>query len=275
MDSCTYLLVDNGSKRPTARERLVDYAARLSRQSDLVVHPVSMLHAAPAGPGEAPTTFEPFLRKALTEGRRRFGVVPVFLGPSGAVTGYLQRTVASLAEEFPGLAVEVADFLDRADEPEDQVGLEQIVAENVRQVLTEHGLARPPVVLVDHGSPNPAVTAVRDRLAEALARRLGDAVDGVRPASMERREGDEYAFNDPLLEACLADPALAGREVVLAMLFLSPGRHAGAGGDIDEIVDAARQADPALRVHRTPLVGDHPGLVELLARRLEELRARG
>ena len=57
---------------------------------------------------------------------------------------------------------------------------------------------------------------------------------------------------------------------VLAMLFLSPGRHAGEGGDIAEICAAAEQRHPGLRVRPTALVGEHPAIVDILATRLRQ-----
>lgn len=106
--------------------------------------------------------------------------------------------------------------------------LAQLLADNVREAMT--GARRPTVVLVDHGSPIPEVAAVRNYLAGQLSALLAEEAERVTFASMERRDGDEYRFNEPLLETLLAAPELAGREVVLAMLFLSPGRHAGEGG---------------------------------------------
>ena len=57
--------------------------------------------------------------------------------------------------------------------------------------------------------------------------------------------------------------------VVLSMLFLSPGRHAGRGGDITSIRDRVVAANPSLQAVITPLIGEHPGLVTILKQRLE------
>lgn len=64
----------------------------------------------------------------------------------------------------------------------------------------------------------------------------------------------------PLLEHLLANPGFADRDVIVAQLFLSPGRHAGPGGDIEEIC----RSSPA-RCHRTALVGDHPKVTAILS----------
>ena len=57
------------------------------------------------------------------------------------------------------------------------------------------------------------------------------------------------------------------------MLFLSPGRHAGEGGDIAEICDQAMARSAGLRVTSTRLVGEHDGIVDILATRLQQALA--
>jgi sirohydrochlorin ferrochelatase len=126
----------------------------------------------------------------------------------------------------------------------------------------------PAVALVDHGSPEPKVTAVRNRVAAQLARRFGPAVRGVAACSMERREEPEFAFNDPLLAALLDTPPYAAGAVIVAPLFLSPGRHAGPAGDIAQICRDAEARHPGLHTAITSLVGDHPAVIEILGERL-------
>jgi len=135
---------------------------------------------------------------------------------------------------------------------------------------------------VDHGSPLPAVTAVRHWLAEGLAAELSNGAGAdlrVGEAVMERREGAEYAFNGRLLAEALADIGASAtgqqpRHVVLAMQFISPGRHAGADGDIAEIVAAAEAAHPGLSVRISGLMGEHPRFVDVLAARAAGLGTR-
>jgi sirohydrochlorin ferrochelatase len=83
-------------------------------------------------------------------------------------------------------------------------------------------------------------------------------------------EGGEHAHNHPLLAesltalaaaehtACSSPRAHGSLNVVVALLFLSPGRHAGAGGDIAQICGAAETANPSLLCDLTDLVGTHP-----------------
>jgi sirohydrochlorin ferrochelatase len=106
-------------------------------------------------------------------------------------------------------------------------------------------------------------------MADALKGYLGDTVLDVAASSMERREGTAYDFNEPLLERLLDRSGWDCGDVVVSMMFLSPGRHAGPGGDVDRICKSAELRHPGLRTHMTGLVGDHPDVVALLKRRLD------
>jgi hypothetical protein len=89
---------------------------------------------------------------------------------------------------------------------------------------------------------------------------------------MERREGPAYDFNGRLLSDVLEGLALdePTARVIVALLFIAPGRHAGAGGDIAEIVAGVERRHPGLRTRLTPLVSAHAGLVDILADRALE-----
>ena len=107
--------------------------------------------------------------------------------------------------------------------------------------------------------------------------------------SMERREGAEYDFNEPMLENLIrqggfvspqasAAESSAGLDLVIAPLFLLPGKHAGAGGDIAEIIEGALEERRAQglavgRVVVAELVGPHPQLAGLLEARLRQVLA--
>jgi len=272
------LLVDNGSLRPQATLNLRRLAAALSRRTGESVEAASLLHShkVPAErlEGEKAVTLGPLAERLAAEGETELVVVPFFFGPSQALTRYLPERLAEVQAAHPRLAVRVAlplfDTLHGLD-----LRLARLLADNVRATMGEarkerDEARRPTVVLVDHGSPIPEVAAVRNVLAGQLGALLEGEADSVTFASMERREGDAYRFNEPLLEDLLADPALAGREVILAMLFLSPGRHAGEGGDIAEIAARAMAASPGLSVTPSRLVGEHDGIFELLASRVAQ-----
>jgi len=267
------LLVDNGSLQPAATLALRRLAAAVSREVGRAVEPVSLLHSSAIEPGRlggvAAEIFESAVRRRYALGVREFVVLPLFFGPSGALSGYMPARVEELRAGLPGLQVRVGPPLVDAVEGEGGRAVVAILAAQVQGVIEAQGLKRPWVVLVDHGSPQRAVGAVRDGLARGLAAKLGGAVEEVVAASMERREGAEYDFNEPLVARALEK--VEARSGVVALLFFAPGRHAGPGGDIAGICAEAERRRPGLRCCLTPLVGEHEGLVAILARRLREM----
>jgi sirohydrochlorin ferrochelatase len=267
------LLIDNGSKRADATLSLRGIAARLRERVGREVHPVSLLHAdqvpASALGGRPADTLEPFLRRRLAAGVRSFLLLPLFFGPSRAISDFIPDLVERLRAEHGPLATKVAREL--CPLPEGEPRLTEILLDQLRIAANAAGVAPRRVVLVDHGSPLPAVTAVRAWLAVQLAARLGPTTL-LQEAVMERRPGAEYDFNGELLQERLSDLASAEplTPVILAMLFLSPGRHAGAGGDIDAICRHVELEHPGFRAYPSSLIGSHPALIDILAERLRE-----
>ncbi len=270
------LLVDNGSLAPAATLRLREIARAVAQKIGRAVEPVSLLHAS-AVPAEqiggmAAEILEPALQRRLERGQNDFIVLPLFFGPSRALSEYLPERVAHLRKKYPALRVRVAPTLFAPSDTR----LGEILAAQVREKWSALATTRPErpedkplpprrVALVDHGSPAREVVAVRDQLAVQLRALLGP--DVVAASSMERRPGPDYAFGDPLLENLLQQPEWGAGDVVVAMQFLLPGRHAGPNGDVAAICRRAMELRPELRVHQTALVGEHPVLSEILADR--------
>lgn len=272
------LLMDNGSLRPAATLGLRALAAALSTRLERDVEPVSLLHssAVPASAldGRPAEILEPALLARYAAGFRAFTILPLFFGPSGALISYLPERLAALAADRAGWQVSIAPPACGAG-PEPDIRLARILAHQVRRATSRLSDPHPPVILVDHGSPQRAVAEVRNRIAGQLAGELRRDPASVRPASMERREGAAFEFNEPLLERALdavAREAGSRRDIVVAPLFFLPGRHAGPGGDIETICRAAEKRHPGLRVHLADLVGEHPLLLDLLVDRFYEAR---
>lgn len=266
---CT-LLVDNGSYRAESTLSLRRIAEALGKEVGHEVHPVSLLHSGRVAPEElggiAAEVFEPFVKRHCREhGLRSFLVVPLFFGHSAAIYEFLPQRLEVLREEIPELELRIAPSLVDLADPSD-TGVAEILAELVRRKAEEEQLVRPAVTLVDHGTPRIAVNKVRNFLARQLQELLREDASMVAASSMERRDGDEYAFNEPLLENLLGSDGFA-EEVVLSMLFISPGRHAGPGGDIAEICADCVKRHPGLRTHMSDLFATHPGIVRLLGTR--------
>jgi len=264
-------LFDNGSLRAESTFSLRRIANWLRARLDGAdVRAVSLLHsstidAAELG-GERTDLLEPALAAAAARGENDFVLLPLFFGPSAAVTDYLPERLQGLRKKFPDLRAQIARWLVDVTATDD-TRMADILVDGVRRAAGGAGWSRPKVALVDHGSPQRGVAAVRDFLGGQLRRRLGGEVA---VASMERRPEPEFAFTEPLLAGLLRDKNFGRGEVVLALQFLSPGRHAGPGGDIAEICAGAMRAQPGLRVVATGLVGEDERLADVLAERYRE-----
>lgn len=268
----TYLLVDNGSLRPESILNLRKLAWEVSRASGLRVEPASLLHSSkvPAEKleGVAAVNFERRLRLGLEAGERAFTVIPFFFGPTAAITDYMAERIAYRRGKHGPFSICRTAFLGGEADCFELDGLVSILASRIRETQAEAGWVRPHVALVDHGSPRTIVTEVRERLAERLGLELAGEVGCVRGAAMERRPGPEYAFNEPLLERLLRFEDWREKEVIVAMQFLSPGRHAGPDGDVAQICREAQADERALKTLMTELVGTHSEIVQLLLARL-------
>ena len=273
MTSPIVFLVDNGSLRPRATFFLRSLADSLAKSTVLPVEAVSLLHShkIPADElaGVPATIVKRRMRECLAAGQREFIILPLFLGPSLAVTDYLPQVVDELSGEYPQLKVRIASVLagDNLDLPDPR--LAQILADQIRALQPSSNTK---VALVDHGTPIIEVNRVRNAVGRQLASELGASV--VIPCSMERREGEAYAFNDPLLERLGEVDDFAGGRLILAMFFLLPGRHAGEGGDVAEICNNLISEGVFEQIQNTPLLGEHPMLIEILKDRLRDTLSR-
>jgi len=163
-------LIDNGSLRADSVFALRGLAAQLSVRVGLQVEPVSLLHSSkiPASElgGVAARVVKPTLRRLIATGARKFVFVPVFLGPSRAITDYLPELIAEARVSAPDLQVVVADTLAGVDVAAPDLRLAEMLADHVRLTMQAAGLSHPRVALVDHGTPAEVVNQVRNAVAD-------------------------------------------------------------------------------------------------------------
>ena len=277
----TVALIDNGSLEPAATRNLRGVAAELTAAVGVTVDAVSWKHSdriplAALDGDPAGTTLTPFVRARLAAGERQFVFAPFFISAQGAIGSALRHDLETLQREYAATPFDFTFTPGLADAGV----IAPIVAARVRETIAIASLERPPVLVVDHGGPSPASAALRDHLAEETRAILGGEVSSVTAASME---GGDHPHNHPLLAEALAElvaptaasgptaaAAKSAVDVVVALLFLSPGRHAGPGGDLARICGAAEAAAPALRCHLTDLVGTHPLAAHALAAALRD-----
>lgn len=268
----TCFLFDNGSLRADSTLGLRKTAALLATATGRPVQAVSLLHSSGVAPtalgGEPARLLEPAM---LDHFRRHPGgeavLLPLFFGPSAALTDYVPERVGALKAGFPQARIRMAPPLIDVGAKDDR-RMAQILADNVRAVAKARAWTRSKVILVDHGSPRPEVTDVRNHLAGQMRQEHGPEVSALIAASMERRAGDAYDFNEPLLATALRTPPFNNGEVIVALQFLAPGRHAGPGGDIAQICATAQAECQGLVTAMTEPIGSDPRLIALLAERL-------
>lgn len=255
MPGTRILLVDNGSYEPAATLALRGLAKEVGRLIGREVRPVSTMHSTKIDPallgGVPAVIFEGAVQQAKADGIDELVVLPLFIGPSRAITEYLPKVFADAQTGAMKLSIRQPLFGD------DGLELTGMLADNLLKTGWIKGSGT--VLLCDHGSPIPEVTACRDALAASLREELGLRPEELIACSMERREGPDYAFNEPLLEHALQS---AKGDAVILMLFLLPGRHAGPDGDVATI--AKEHAPAGVRWKLSPLLGTHPDLASLL-----------
>jgi sirohydrochlorin ferrochelatase len=265
-------LIDNGSLRPEATLELRCLAAKLSNRMGERVLPVSLLHSSKITAmelfGKKAQTVKTSLRKWIEAGERSFVFLPLFLGPSRAIAGYLQELIEEACKLAPGVNVVIAPPLAGENVETPDIRLAEILASHVRETLQGSDLRPARIAVIDHGTPEKKVNQVRNAVANQVRDLLGGDVAAVAGCSMERREGAEYDFNEPLLENLGQLEGWQGSDLIVAMFFLLPGRHAGPDGDVAEICKKLVEDSVFPSIQQTTLIGKHSLLIDILADRL-------
>jgi sirohydrochlorin ferrochelatase len=250
-------LIDNGSLEPAAHLNLRAVAASLSTRTGVNVRAVSWKHSdritESALNGTPAWALEPFIRAMFALGQREFVFVPFFISPQGAIGSALRAQLEKLQRTVGEFEFQFAEGL------ADRGILPRIVADRIRSVIHEHRIAQPRIIVVDHGGPSALSAAVRDQLVANVRALMSKEVTTIVAASME-------GAHPPLLAAVLRQPEFSSQGLIIAPLFLSPGRHAGPDGDVARIT---REANPRARL--ASLVGTHPLAIEALAESLKQI----
>jgi hypothetical protein len=275
----TVLLFDNGSFRPDSTFALRKIAKKLGKQLGMRVEGVSLLHShkidAEKLNGEPATIIRRRFKLGITNEERHFICLPLFLGPSLAITEYLMELIEEAKLLCPEIEILVAPPLAGWDVNHPDHRLARILADQVKLTLKYNKLSDTTnLVLVDHGSPIEKLSILRNTVTNQLKELLGDSVSTATACSMERREGVAYAFNDPLLETISFEKTSIGKSLeslVVAMFFLLPGRHAGEGGDVDEILQGLVDDAKIENFKKTDLIASHPLIYSILEDRVKSV----
>ena len=212
---------------------------------------------------------EDFLAGPIAQSSEDLRILPFFFGPSRALTEWLPEKLEQWKSQRDGRSFRILDCLHQPGDVRLALALEDLCF----QAIKKNELKKPFLALVDHGTPVFDVHRVREEVGEELKERMKDCVSGFSTCSMERRDGEEYDFNEPLLENLLAEKKEEYEQMLVAQLFLSPGRHAGEGGDLDRICHSFAGSSVSNRLVRTDLLGVHPLVIEILCQRITEDKA--
>lgn len=266
------LLSDNGSSKAQVTLQLRKLALKLSERTGQSIYPVSLMHAnrIPIEElnGVAAQIFYEFMARQLAQGQREFRLIPIFFGRSKALTTFIPEKILLLQNEYGAFEFEVCDIIYPL--PMGEPMLTRIVFDHIQVTASKNQLPLNNIVLVDHGSPVARVTNVRKHLAHSVQNMIGKEVQ-IEQAVMERRTGSEYDFNGKLLKDWLKCKAQAGEtSAVIVLLFFLPGRHAGKGGDIENICQNIMKQYPAFKIAISPLVAEHNSFADILNVRLEK-----
>ncbi|KAG3206519.1 hypothetical protein PC128_g779 [Phytophthora cactorum] len=271
------VLVNIGSLRAEPYLDLRQIGFRLSRALGQPVVPCSFRFSNRVDPQELngleAKTFEMVLTEHLAargDRAREVIVLPLFFGKSSTLTEFLPKTInqvwAAVSAPSAPLSVRVGGCLVDQENAKD-TRVAQILLERIQEVVDFETVKEDVTVLVvDHGTPNRDVHESREFVAQELRGLLKthQHVKRIATACMERREGAEYDFNDPLLAVALDHYSVDKGIVVCAKMFFSNGRHAGEKGDIEEIIKDVRARHPSVDVRVTEALGTHELLSEIL-----------
>jgi hypothetical protein len=268
------LLVDNGSLRPEAIFSLRRIAQRLCISTQFEVLPMGLLHShkIPKSQlhGTPAETIVTFLTSDRGQSELELLILPLFLGPSRGVTEWLIEKLDKWKESVNGRSYCILDCL----HSDNDTRLAMALNLEIKKVSKRDSLLSPRVAMVDHGTPVLEVNRVREEVGKGLVKLLNSEISEFSTCSMERREGDHYSFNEPLLETLLLKWGQEGTsEVIVALFFLLSGRHAGNDGDIAEICEKATAMFPKMKIYQTNPLGEHEIVFAILKERLESVKS--
>ena len=269
-----YFLVDNGSLRPDSILNLREVAKNLSKLVQVEVFPIGLMHSHKVDPGliggEPALSVESLMSSEFSGESTELIFIPFFFGPSLGIREWLPKKLNSwIGDIQPFLFVFWLNYFDQ--EMTVLLVRWQIIGKTIR----ESKMRNPSLALVDHGTPLREVNQVREQVGDELEKLMSSEISDFSTCSMERREGKEYDFNDPLLESILekwSENKDKDIQILVAPLFLSPGRHAGEGGDLAKICSRFHCAEKNILIERSDLLGQHPLVLEVLRDRIKECK---
>ena len=257
--------------------------------STLDHHNWSMLHH----PIEQPLIVETAIQRYYEQGYTHYLIIPAFLGPSETITEYIpqifKKFLSNSSKNYASLTYIIGKPLvniPNIEKPITQIDehtdtrIARILIDHINQVWKNKTYQNPSIAICDHGSPSLEVSQVRNYITnqvQLLAPKVFPTVPrSITACSMERRPEKIYDFNEPLLETLLTtNTNYSSGEIIVSLLFISPGKHAGSNGDIENIIQNSIKENKtkgySMDITMSPLLNSHPLLMDILVERIEEL----
>ena len=141
------------------------------------------------------------------------------MGPSLAITQYLVELIDEAKSLDPEMTIHVAEPLCGSDVNDPDERLVMILKELIEAAITRSNTNCQNIVLVDHGSPIEEMAFLRNAIAEKLSVFFKEQRLEITASSMERREGEAYSFNEPLLETIPDYLGLKSNESLMVAMF--------------------------------------------------------
>lgn len=261
-------------------------------------------------PIEQPLIVETAIQRYYAQGYTHYLIVPAFLGPSETITEFIPEVFqkvstllsSSSSSSFSPITYQVGrplvnippstttstsnnSSLNVIDSSHD-TRIARILIDHINQVWEKKQCSTanipPSIAICDHGSPSYEVTAVRNYIThqiqqlQSISNVFPQIPRSITACSMERRPDKIYDYNEPLLERLLVNhPDYKFGNIIVGMLFISPGKHAGNNGDVATIIqnslDKNTKEGCRAEITMTPLLGTHSLLMDILVERLQEI----
>ena len=178
-------------------------AIELEKITGFSVMPCGIMHSHKVDTsklqGQPGMSLESFFLSKEAEVAKKLSFVPMFIGPSLAITDWLPEKLTEWSQNGNERKFSIADCIYKKKDDRIAKALTEYVVDLIPQFIP----VKPFLILVDHGTPILEVNLVREEIGYLLEKKLANQISGFSTACMERREGTQYDFNDPLLEIAM------------------------------------------------------------------------
>ena len=149
-----------------------------------------------------------------------------FFGPSLAITDWLPKKLTEWKNQGTHRNFEILPCLHQAGDQR----ISKAILDYTFKMINKSKMDRPFVALVDHGTPLRSVNQIREEIGSQMKERLKGLLKVLPLAAWKEGRVASMTLMILSLESLIKElEEKKIKKLVLAQLFLSPGRHAGKG----------------------------------------------